>query len=346
MTEDQFRTLVTDAIEPLLRERRLGQLQEFRKRLRGLKRRPSSGVFSSNTIFGHYAYHHGGRKELQFNLGLEDEQEQLYLRHGVAFSFQKSQGLTDLKVLDPWVRGFNRFFEANPRAYANLRLWEWRGDTRGVERSAGGIPSEWVREGSFVFLGTRQRVADRSPNIDRICDDLDNLFPLYQYVSATATQDSNANLAYWPPATFTFQPSISERKSFTKKSQTAMSSDVELRHSKIQGILCDRLVAEYGKDNVGMEHDCPSGGYIDVVVRHENGYAYYEIKTGWSPRQCIRDALGQLLEYAFWNPVPQHTIVRLIVVGEADLDESGKKYLTLLKEHFNLPIEYEVVNLV
>ena len=344
MTEGQFKTLITDTLEPLLKQRRVGQLQEFRKRLRGLKR-CSSSLFTRKTIFGNYAYHHGGRTELQFNLGLESEKEQLFLRHGVAFSFQKSQGFTDLKGLDPWVRAFNSFFEASPRAYANLHLWEWRGDKRGLERPAGRVPSEWVREGSFVFLGTRQSVSDRPPNLDRICDDIDHLFPLYQHVAITAIQGPNTSFTYAPQTTFNFKPGISKRKSSTKKSQTAMLSDVELRHSTIQAVLCNRLVAQYGKDNVGMEHDCPSGGYIDVVVRQENGYAYYEIKTGWSPRVCIRDALGQLLEYAFWNPARQHTIVRLVVVGETELDESGENYLTLLKERFALPIEYQAVNL-
>jgi hypothetical protein len=44
----------------------------------------------------------------------------------------------------------------------------------------------------------------------------------------------------------------------------------------------------------------PTGGRIDLVVRTGEGYEFYEIKTYGSARACIREAIGQLLEYAMW----------------------------------------------
>ena len=35
-------------------------------------RRPSSDIFTSHTIHPHWAFHYGGRTELQFNIGLEE----------------------------------------------------------------------------------------------------------------------------------------------------------------------------------------------------------------------------------------------------------------------------------
>jgi hypothetical protein len=58
-----------------------------------------------------------------------------------------------------------------------------------------------------------------------------------------------------------------------------------------------------------------------VVVRHEREFLFYEIKTAHSPRACLRQALGQLLEYSFW-PGSQEA-ARLIVVGETPLDKEG-----------------------
>jgi len=78
-------------------------------------------------------------------------------------------------------------------------------------------------------------------------------------------------------------------------------------------------------------------------VRQNSEYWFYEIKTEDSPRACIRQALGQLLEYAFWPGA--HVAARLIVVGEKALDEEGKQYLHTLQERFSLPIEYEQIAL-
>ena len=78
---------------------------------------------------------------------------------------------------------------------------------------------------------------------------------------------------------------------------------------------------------------------VDAVVRRLDEYWFYEIKTDSSPRACIREAIGQLLEYAFWPGGRE--ACRLIVVGESPLDEDSKKYLRQLRDRFALPIYYE-----
>lgn len=42
------------------------------------------------------------------------------------------------------------------------------------------------------------------------------------------------------------------------------------------------------------------GTRVDVIVRDGSNWWYYEIKTSHSPRACMREAVGQLLEYSFW----------------------------------------------
>ncbi|MDX6528569.1 MAG: hypothetical protein QOH41_859 [Blastocatellia bacterium] len=78
-----------------------------------------------------------------------------------------------------------------------------------------------------------------------------------------------------------------------------------------------------------------------MVVRSKDKFVFYEIKTMNSPRACIREALGQLLEYSFW-PGSQEA-VRLVVVGERSLDEEGAEYIETLRRRFCLPVEYEQV---
>lgn len=73
----------------------------------------------------------------------------------------------------------------------------------------------------------------------------------------------------------------------------------------------------------------------------KNEYWFYEIKTALTPRACLREAIGQLLEYGFW-PGGQEP-ARFIVVGESPIDDNGQEYLRRLRKRFSLPIEYEAM---
>jgi hypothetical protein len=119
--------------------------------------------------------------------------------------------------------------------------------------------------------------------------------------------------------------------------------DITLRHNELQDALYRRLASQYGEGNVGTENASGIGTRIDVVVRRENEYWFYEIKTAQSPRACLREAVGQLLEYAFWPGGQGAT--RLIVAGETAIDNDGLEYLRRLREHFSLPIEYEQISI-
>lgn len=109
----------------------------------------------------------------------------------------------------------------------------------------------------------------------------------------------------------------------------------------LQEALHAQLGHQHGTDNVGTELPNGTGTKVDVIVRQPNEYWFYEIKTSSTARACIREALGQLLEYAFW-PGAQ-TATRLIVAGEAPLDENGEAYLERLRTQFKLPINYEQI---
>lgn len=76
--------VLTHAIEGHASNYRFGQLQEIRRELKGLAR-VSRTIFRDQTTFEDYAFHYGGRTELQFNIGFEDRYDgEIRLRHGVA----------------------------------------------------------------------------------------------------------------------------------------------------------------------------------------------------------------------------------------------------------------------
>ncbi len=47
-----------------------GKLQEQRAKIKNLSRQPGEKIFNNLSIFPDYAFHFGGRKELQFNIGV------------------------------------------------------------------------------------------------------------------------------------------------------------------------------------------------------------------------------------------------------------------------------------
>ena len=159
----------------------IGGLQDLRKKLRGLSKRPGNSIFSSKTTFQDFAFHHGGRTELQFNIGFDGSNGKS-LRHGIAFSFETNQTLPDIDVLRPKVRLFNEFLDLYPTKYSRMRMWHWDVNGRSDEYSPSAIPPERITNGVFVFLGLLNPI--KNVDCDQILSDFDDLFPLYKYVES------------------------------------------------------------------------------------------------------------------------------------------------------------------
>ena len=84
------------------------RVQEFSKQLWGKEKVGSWGLFgevrNKENKGYEYTYHFGGRKEFQFNVGLEGD----LLRYGLAFSFEPGQDLPDpVEIIQPFAKAFN-----------------------------------------------------------------------------------------------------------------------------------------------------------------------------------------------------------------------------------------------
>lgn len=310
----------------------LGGLQEIRKEIKNLKRKSTNEIFSHLTTFEKWSFHHGGRTELQYNIGFDNIGKD-ELRYGVAFSFETSRSLPNIEVLVPKVKFFNDFIQMYPEKYLDMRMWHYQKDKQSSDYVPTLIPAELVAEGTFVFLGKRQPIDNL--DYELILTDLDRLLPLYKYI------ESNGNLPPIPKALFEFRSGYTPKKSSTTVSYTERQLDIVLRHNNMQNTLYSQLAEKYGEKNVGTEIDSGMGTNIDLVVRQGEKYWFYEIKTYSSPRACIREAIGQLLEYAFWSGTKEAS--RLIIVGEGKLYGEGERYLQTLRDRYSLPIEYEQI---
>jgi hypothetical protein len=116
------------------------------------------------------------------------------------------------------------------------------------------------------------------------------------------------------------------------------ATSVEKLHAKIQESLFAVLADEHGDEAVSVEQMTASGRPADVMVKGSDGYAVYEIKTARTAKDCVRQALGQLVEYSYWPGSPE--VTELWVVGPADRDDEAEQFLADLRSRFGLPIWY------
>ena len=114
---------------------------------------------------------------------------------------------------------------------------------------------------------------------------------------------------------------------------------VRLRHNAIQTLFFSQLSEQYGAENVWTEFPTGTGGYADAIVRNSEGACQlYEIKVAETASEVVRQAMGQLLEYAFRKGGLEP--IRLFAVGEPLLDKLTEDFIARLNTQFKLSIEY------
>lgn len=107
-------------------------------------------------------------------------------------------------------------------------------------------------------------------------------------------------------------------------------------HKKIQNAVADLLKEQY----VDLQVETSANGTKERVdikgfSKKEQEWHFFEVKT-MSAKRSIREALGQILEYAHYPNVD--LAKKLFIIGPEPPDEHDKAYLKLLREKYNLPI--------
>jgi hypothetical protein len=277
----------------------IGELQSLRVQIHDHINSPrTSKIFTKSTMFDNegYAFHDGGRQEMQFNIAYEGPNADEF-RYGLAFSLQLSQNLSSIDLFEERIQRYNEFLSSNPDYFADLLFWYYApNEGRSSRVQPGPITSQLFSEGNFLFIGKVVQTA--SLDTDEVLRTFDSLLPLYQYVEGFSPvpqpQPSSAT-----PTSFQFRSGLSS----------------------------------------GAQNPSGNATFIDIVVRRsQSQYDYYEIKTSSSIRQCLREAIPQLLEYSFWPGTNEAE--RLVVVSENSIDEAASQYLETLRTRFELPIFY------
>jgi len=307
-------------------------LQRIRKKIKG--KSPGGPIFRAKTISNSkgYAYHYGGLTELQFNIGFEDEG----FRYGVAVSLQPTQELPDVTKLYPKISKLNCVIDIRKEFFKDYRMWHWN-KVRSPIKKVTTVNPEIVCPGTFIFLG--KIVPVEKIDISEVIKTFDALLDVYiaveqEFSEEPLVEDQKESFEFGSNAT---TPTI-ERKYRTQERELSF----EVRHILLQDALVRDLLKTYGEGNVCKENTF-GRNRIDVVVNHNQEYYFYEVKVAGSAKSCLRQALGQLMEYAYW-PGKRHA-KKIVVAGEHPLDENSRNYLSFLRESFNLPVEYKQITI-
>ncbi len=126
---------------------------------------------------------------------------------------------------------------------------------------------------------------------------------------------------------------------FGGKVSSSKDKTADRLHNAIQNSLFKELAQKFGKDRVSTENPTGQGTSIDLVVKTDEFCWFYEIKVANSVRAAIRQAIPQLLEYAYW-PGKDGRADQLFIVSPLPVTRQAEKYLSFLRDKFGVQIAY------
>jgi hypothetical protein len=162
------------------------------------------------------------------------------------------------------------------------------------------------------------------------------------YYSTLLNKDIEPNLELSTNKGFVF---VAGRKSKTKSTIVhygEKTSEVDLFHNRMQENVYNQFVNKYGAKKVRMEHPTGIGSSVDLVIKEGNSHVFFEFKTSNSIKSCIREALSQLLEYAYFPN--EKRAIKLIIVSQNKATKDAQEYLKKIREQFHIPVYYQRYN--
>lgn len=124
-----------------------------------------------------------------------------------------------------------------------------------------------------------------------------------------------------------------ERSESLRRRSAVSGTQYSPEHVRLQNALYRHLVKDHGKASVDYEEN-----FVDITLREPRRITFFEIKTAVTVKGCVREAVGQLLEYVHYAELNRAS--RLVVIGAATPTTSDKAYLAHLRKLYSLPISY------
>jgi len=179
---------IAEKLNSLADNHEFGKFQSIRKDLKNLNKPNTNKIFSQRSIFkkDDYAFHSGGRTEIQYNIGFENDQK--IFRYCLAFSIESSKSLQDpVNTLKPKIEKFNAFFRSNPEYFRDFKLWYYTDSKRIEFPSVTTIENKLLKKDTFIVIGKYfNKYYDDLTDEDysEILSTFDYLLPVYKYVES------------------------------------------------------------------------------------------------------------------------------------------------------------------
>lgn len=108
--------------------------------------------------------------------------------------------------------------------------------------------------------------------------------------------------------------------------------DVEARHQKMQEVIMSSLEREGYTDIV------PEEEHVDIRASKRGVQHFFEVKTYDTAKACIREALGQILEYCHY---PKNwRAAEMYIIGPTKTTTEDNDYLQFLRDNYKLRLFY------
>jgi len=215
-------------------------------------------------------------------------------------------------------------------------MWDWEPytQTRSEDRPPGEILSleDCIRGEKFVFLGAM--VPEDQVDAAQILRDFDRLYALYEYSMKEAHPA--------PDPIRGASARLVSAATHTIASHLAVEIEVDLRHNLLQDSLIGMLKAEFPGCTVHPEWAVAEESRVDVAVDTRDGILFCEIKVAPHVRAALRQAIGQLLEYAHYPD--DRRAKKWWVVSEEAPSAEDVSYLQALRVRYSLPVFYRRID--
>lgn len=143
--------------------------------------------FAEFSIKDNYAFHAGGRKEFQFNVGEDYLNDETIFRYGIAFSLNEDKTLHNSKAeFKDIINRFNIFLLDNPDFFKNYKMWYYVSNKFGeYYDNVKIIDDKLFKAENFIFIGkyfTKYLVEINDSDIEIIIETFDHLIPVYEEI--------------------------------------------------------------------------------------------------------------------------------------------------------------------
>jgi hypothetical protein len=200
------------------------------------------------------------------------------------------------------------------------------------------IAPEEVLKDNFIFFGSSVPVSQI--DIDVVLRTFDRLLPVYRFIEG---HPQTLQRLFGGTSTLAFVERFELPEDDIRTRSAQDETNLDLKSKPLTRLLRDLLEAEDGTFVFGTEISSGSGGKIDLVVKTIQGlFDLYEVQPALLARHAIRQALPQLLEYAYRSD--NENIRALYIVSQPELDDCSERFLQKLRDK-GIPIWYRQVNL-